>query len=273
MDQYSFKLGSTVITGAAGGIGRSVAMLCASYGSDLALIDRDSDGLSALVLELSNKYPDQTFTSHVLDLSRIDKISAVVDNITKSHNKVGLLINNAGIAMSGTFEELSLDNIDLVMTINFRAQVALIKYLLPNLKKIKGSHIANVSSLFGLVSPAKQSAYSASKFAVRGFSDVIRGELEQYSIGVTTIYPAGVKTNIAKNSVVGDNANAKKAQKESAKFDEKFLKMTPEKAAEIIVKGIIKRKPRVLVGSTAVILDILARLLPGSYIKYINRGM
>ena len=264
MSQFTFTHKTAVVTGGAGGIGQAVAAKLAEKGAHLALIDRNADGLKVVTDRLTAQYPKLKITYYALDLSRLDGVPGVVEKIIADHPKVGLLVNNAGIALNGTIEEISLENFELVLTINFRSQVALVKALLPALKKTKASHIANVSSLFGLVAPAGQSAYASSKFAVRGFSDAIRMELKPYDIGITTIYPAGVKTNIAKNSVQGAGIDAKKAAANNTHF-EKLLKMTPERAAEIIVSGIERKKNRVMVGGVATLFDRIARLLPGSY--------
>lgn len=263
MKHYNFK-GTAVVTGAAGGIGQAVAMLLADKGSDLALIDRNEEGLKAVKEAIVAAHPHAKVTYHPVDLSKLEQIPSAIETIGKSHRHITLLVNNAGIALNGSIEEVSMANFDLVMTINFRAQVVMVKELLPYLKQTKGSHIANVSSLFGLAAAPGQVAYSSSKFAVRGFSDVIRVELEPYRIGVSTIYPAGVKTNIARNSLKGDGLDDKKAQANNNHF-EKLLKMTPEEAAIIIVKGIEKRHPRVLVGGVSKLFDTIARQFPGTY--------
>ena len=140
----------------------------------------------------------------------------------------------------------------------------LVKEFLPYLKQTKGSHIANVSSLFGLVAPAGQVAYASSKFAVRGFTDVLKIELKPYNIGVSTVYPAGVKTNIARNSLKGDHLDEKKASANNDHF-EKLLTMTPENAAAIIVEGIEKRKSRILVGGVVKLFDTISRKFPSTY--------
>ena len=267
---YDFSLGTAVITGATSGIGETLTYKLAEMGTELALIGRSQDKLKKLLDNLKSKYPNIKASYHVIDLVNIDQIPKIAKEIVKKHPNVTLLINNAGIALNGTIEEVSMENFEQVLTVNFRSQVAFVKELLPTLKKTRGSQIANVSSLFGLIGPAGQSAYASSKFAVRGFSDVLRSELKPYRIGVTTVYPAGVKTKIASSSLSGDKINAQKAKQNNENF-EKFLKMTPERAADIIINGIRKRKTRVLIGSSAIILDILARLRPGSYGKVVEK--
>ncbi len=264
MNQYIFKNKTTVLTGGASGIGLALANKLAELGSDLAIIDCNDIALKKVCDDLKSKYPKLEISGYKLDLSKISEIPKTIKKITSDHKRIGLLINNAGIAMGGKIEELSLDDIEQVFTINFRSQVSMIKELLPYLKKIKGSHIANVSSIFGIITPAGQSAYAASKFAVRGFSGVLRQELKNDEIGVSTIFPGGVKTNIAANARIGKYANAEKTKKEAKKF-ESNLTMTPEYAADVIINGIKKRKPLIVIGSMTKFLHLATCLLPAKY--------
>jgi len=264
MDKYIFEGKTAIVTGGTSGIGLATARNLAEKGSNIAIIGRNEVALQEIHDELSAKYPNQKITSHRLDLSDIPSIPNTIKEIAKSHNNIGLLVNNAGIAMAGKFNELSLDDMETVFTINFRSQVAMVKEVMPYLQKTKGSHIANVSSIFGIIAPSGQSAYSASKFAVRGFSEVLRQELKTEGIGVSTIFPGGVKTNIAKNAKVGKFVNPKGVKSGIKKF-EANLTMTPEYAAEIIVNGIEKRKPRIIIGGLTKFLDIMTRILPAKY--------
>lgn len=264
MDRYIFENKTAIVTGGNAGIGKAVAYELAERGSDLAIIGRNKTTIDEICDELSAKYPDQKITGYQLDLSETSKISDVMSKIAHDHKNIGLLINNAGIAMSGTFEELSVDDIETVFNINFKSQIAMTKEVLPYLKKTAGSHIANTSSLFGIITPSGQAAYSASKFAVRGFSEVLRQELKPLGIGVSTIFPGGVKTNIAANAKIGEGVSRKEAKKDEKSF-EANLTMTPEYAAEIIVNGIEKRKVRILIGSSTKFLDFMTRLMPVKY--------
>ncbi|BDP43421.1 acetoin dehydrogenase (plasmid) [Deinococcus aetherius] len=264
MRPYEYAGGTAVLTGAASGIGRALAVDLASRGSHLALIDRDEEGLRTLVARLRPQYPDLKITTHGFDLSRIDEIPALADDVLREHGGLTLLINNAGVALSGSFEQLTLDEFEWVMTINFRAVVAVTKAFLPALLATPDSHVVNVSSLFGLIGPAGQSAYSSSKFAVRGFSEVLRHELAGRGVGVTTVHPGGIRTNIARNARLGSGVGAAEAGAGQREF-ERLLRMDPARAARVILAGVAHREPRVLVGSDAAVLDLLARLLPGSY--------
>lgn len=263
-EKYEFKDKTAIITGGNAGIGKAVAFELAERGSNLAIIGRNIITINEVCDELSTKYPNQKITGYQLDISNFSDIPKVIEEISNDHKKIGLLINNAGIAMGGKFEELSIGDIETVFDINFKSQVVMIKETLPHLKKVKNSHIANVSSVFGIITPAGQSAYAASKFAVKGFSEVLRQELKKYNIGVSTIFPGGVKTNIAANTKIGEGANKDEIKKEAKSFESNFT-MTPEYAAKAIVSGIEKRKVRVLIGSTTKFLDFMTRLLPVKY--------
>lgn len=264
MNRYIFKNKTAIITGGVAGIGKAVAYKLAEKGSNLAIIDLNKAVIDEVCDDLRSKYPKQNITGYQLDVSNFSDIPKVIQHIANDHKKIGLLVNNAGIAMGGKFEELSIKDIETIFDINFKSQVAIIKETLPLLKKIKGSHIANISSVFGIITPAGQSAYAASKFAVRGFSEVLRQELKPLDIGVSTIFPGGVKTNIAANTRIGEGANKDEIKKEAKSFESNFT-MTPEYAAEIIVSGIEKRKVRILIGNTTKFLDFMTRLLPVKY--------
>lgn len=264
MDRYIFEKKTAIITGGNAGIGRAVAYELAERGSDLAIIGRNQTTINEVCDDLNEKYPNQKITGYQLDISDFSNIPIVIKQIASDHKHIGLLVNNAGVAMGGKFEELSVDDIESVFNINFKSQIVMIKEVLPYLKKTKGSHIANVSSLFGIITPSGQSAYSASKFAVKGFSEVLRQELEPLGIGVSTVFPGGVKTNIAANTKIGEGANKNAIQKEAKSF-ESNLTMTPEYAAKVIVNGIEKRKVRILIGATTKFLDFMTRLMPVKY--------
>lgn len=264
MQPYVFAGGTAVLSGAASGIGRALAFDLAARGSHLALIDRDEGGLRTLVARLRPGHPELRISAHPFDLSRTDEIPALADAVLREHPRVTLLVNNAGVALGGAFTQISEGEFDWVLDINFRAVVALTRAFLPALRSGLDSHLVNVSSLFGLMGPAGQSAYSASKFAVRGFTEVLRHELPPLGVGVTAVHPGGVRTNIARNARVGGGVSAAEAQAGQREF-ERLLRLDPAKAATIILRGVEHRQTRVLIGNDARVLDLLARLLPGSY--------
>jgi len=177
---------------------------------------------------------------------------------------VSLLINNAGLALGGTFGQVSAAEFDEIMTVNFGAAVALTRALLPALRSELGAHIVNVSSLYGLIGPVGQSAYASSKFALRGFSEVLRHELAPQGVGVSVVHPGGVNTGIARNARVGSGVSPDEVAAAQHEFG-RLLRLDPAEAARQILWGVETRAPLVIVGSDARILDLLARLRPGTY--------
>ncbi len=176
-----------------------------------------------------------------------------------SHPQIQLLVNNVGVALSGRFDQVTLDELDWVIDINFRATVCLTHILLPALKAEPGSHLANVSSLFGLIAPAGQVAYTASKFAVRRFTEALRHELADNGIGVTSVHPGGIRTRITEPTSIGSGVS--REEKGGREQCANLLTIDPAHAADIIVDGIERRRGRVLIGWSAKISD----LLPGYY--------
>ncbi|MFC4640271.1 SDR family NAD(P)-dependent oxidoreductase [Deinococcus hohokamensis] len=272
MTPSAFAGGVAVLTGAASGIGLALATGLARRGSHLALIDQSAEGLDQLAGVLRAEHPHLHITTHPFDLSQTGAIPDLADEVIKQHRRVTLLINNAGVALGGTFEEISLDEFEWVQSVNFRAVVAMCKAFLPALNSELRAHIVNVSSVYGLAAPEGQSAYAASKFAVRGFSEVLRHELAPRGIGVTVVHPGGVRTNIANSARVasGVRASAQEAEAQRRAMN-RVLRLDPAEAARIILTGVERRSPRVLVGSDARVIDMLVRLRPGTYWNVLRR--
>jgi len=260
-----------VITGAASGIGRAVARSLAARGCNVALADIDEAGLEETARLIGNRV---TVTRHRLDVSNADAIAAFPATIEAAQGGVDILVNNAGVALGGTFEQASEADFDWLMRINFDGVVRMTRAFLPLLKARPEAQLVNVSSLFGLIAPPGQTAYSAAKFAVRGFSEALRNELlaTRSSVGVTVIHPGGIRTGIATSALIADAVPEKLREKHRARFD-KALKMAPERAGEIIVEGIERRRPRVLVGSDAKFAATLERLMPVGYWRLLGRAM
>ncbi len=197
---YVFQGGSAVVTGAASGIGEALSHARADRGSQLALIDRDGDGLEAVTQDLRTNHPRLAVRTYVADLSEIDSLATLTDAVLTDLDTLTLLINNAGVALGGRFDQISMVDFDWVMRVNFVAPVHLTHALLPALKASPGSHLVNVSSVYGLIGPQGQSAYAASKFALRGFTEVLRHELQRAGVGVTVVHPGNVRTKIVENA-------------------------------------------------------------------------
>ncbi|MGB7448783.1 MAG: SDR family NAD(P)-dependent oxidoreductase, partial [Ornithinimicrobium sp.] len=208
--QYSG--GTAVITGAAGGIGEQLAHQLAASGSHLALVDRKAEPLQHLATQLRTSYPRLRISAHPVDLGDGSAVEGLVGDVLDDHDGITVLVNNAGVALAGTFEQLSIADVDWLLRINLHAPIALTKAFLPSLTAHGGGHVVNISSLFGLVAPAGQTAYATSKFGLRGFSEALRSELVDHGVGVTTVHPGGVATRIAADSRTGAGLGPAAAQ-------------------------------------------------------------
>jgi short-subunit dehydrogenase len=264
MRKYSFAGGTAVLTGAASGIGEALAHALAARGSDLVLLDKDADRLTDVGKAVRAAHPTVEVATHVVDLADAAATQGIAERITAEHERITLLVNNAGVALAGRFDEVTLDEFEWVVDINFRAAVRLTHVLLPALKASRGSHIVNVSSLFGLVAPPGQAAYAASKFALRGFTESLRQELAENGVGVTSVHPGGIRTRIAESARVGSGVSVAEHEADRERW-RALLSMDPAKAAAIIVDGIERRRGRVLISWNAYLPDVLARLFPVRY--------
>lgn len=262
--------GVAVVTGAGSGIGRALARQLAVAGSALALADIDEAGLQQTAASLSER--GVQLTTHIVDVSDESAVQALAQDVAARHGRVTLLINNAGVALHGRFEEISLDDLRWLMGINFWGVVYGVKYFLPLLKKEPRAHIVNISSVFGIVAPAGQSAYSASKFAVRGFTEALRHELEGTSVFVSCVHPGGIRTPIARRARLGANTPSASRDETVARFD-RLTPTMPDAAAARILQGVERREPRILIGRDARQIDVLQRLRPGTYWKVLARRM
>lgn len=261
-----------VVTGAGSGIGRALALHLAARGCDLALADIKPDGLSETVAQIVAAGKARIrVTTHIVDVSDWSAVERFAGEVAERHGDAQLLINNAGVALGGTFSEVTLEDFAWLMGINFWGEVYCCKAFLPILLRQPAAHIVNLSSVFGLVAPPGQAAYSSSKFAVRGFSESLRGELRDTPIRVSCVHPGGVRTNIARNARVR-NIDPELA-KAGAEYFERTLRMPPAQAAAIIVRGVERDQPRILVGNDARLLDTLARLVPEKMSDILSRGV
>lgn len=257
MKDFSNKV--AVITGAGSGIGRSLALQLAQYGAQLALSDIDADS----VAETANRCraAGAKAVSYRLNVADRTAVYAHTDQVRDEFGTVNLLFNNAGVALSAEVIDVAWEDFDWLMNINFWGVVHGTKAFLPHLLDSNDGHIINISSVFGLLAVPSQSAYNAAKFAVRGFTESLRQELRaaRHPVGVTCVHPGGIKTNIAVNSRgVADHEQARK------QFDR--IAMThPDAAARIILRGVQKDRPRVLVGPDARLVDAVTRFIGPPY--------
>lgn len=262
MDRFDFTRGTAIVTGAASGIGEQLAHALARRGSALALVDRDGERLER-VAEAVGPISGRPLTCYVADLADDMATHALGDKLAAAHPDTTLLVNNAGVALGGTFEQVSEAEFDWVLAVNLRAVVTLTRALLPVLRANPGSHLVNVSSLFGLIAPAGQVAYATSKFAVRGFTEALRAELAG-EVGVTVVHPGGIRTRIAETARVAAAAPAAQEAAGKAAFA-RLLTYPPERAAEQIAAAVEDRRPRLLIALSARVPDVIARLAPARY--------
>jgi NADP-dependent 3-hydroxy acid dehydrogenase YdfG len=258
-----------VITGAGSGIGRATALALARRGCHLALADISIEGLKETAWMLSTL--GVRVTTHPLDVADRAAVRALPAAVTDAHKRVDLLVNNAGVALGGSFEQVDEDDFDWLMDINFNGVVRMTRAFLPLLRASDQARIVNVSSIYGIVSPPGQAAYSASKFAVRGFSNALRHELEGSTVGVSVVHPGGVATSIARNARVPRDAPADEIAR-GRKLSEKLLRMAPDTAGEIIARGIERRQARILVGNDARFVSFLERLAPVAYWRILKKA-
>jgi NAD(P)-dependent dehydrogenase (short-subunit alcohol dehydrogenase family) len=259
---------TAVITGAGGGIGRAIAVSLARRRCHLALADIDEAGMVGTE-ELARPYGVRV-SRHRLDVADRAAVAGFPALVAAEHEGAHLLVNNAGVALGGTFEQVSEEDFEWLFEINFWGVVRMTRAFLPLLRASGDARIVNLSSVFGLVAPPEQVAYAASKFAVRGFSEALRHELEGSGVGVTVVHPGGVATSIAARARVPKGVSEEEVVRRHERF-RKLLRLPPEVAGETIVRGVERRQSRVLVGSDAKLLSVIVRLLPVSYWKVVAR--
>ncbi len=269
----TFNSKVAAITGAGSGIGRALALNLAKQGCDLALSDVDESGLS-VTAEKARKIGVEV-SEKKLDVSDRDAVFAWADEVVDHHGHVDVIFNNAGVALSGTVAGLSIEDYEWIMNINFWGVIYGTKAFLPHLE-VSGGHIVNISSIFGLTSQPFMSGYNASKFAVRGFTEALRQDLEitGSTVSCTCIHPGGIKTNIAKSSRMSESMNSvtgMSKEQAAAKFEKMFIH-TADKAAETILAGVLKNKRRVLIGTDARFFDMAVRLAPTGYQKLFTKA-
>ncbi len=264
MQRFTVAGRTCVITGAAGGIGAALALNLAGRKAVLVLVDKDADGL-ARVAGGCREVGASAVDTYVIDLSDGGDRLDLAAEVAARHGGADLLVNNAGVTLSGTFEQNRMADFDWLLEINLHAVIRMTKAFLPQLLDRPGSHVVNVSSLFGLIAPPGQVAYVTSKFGVRGFSEALRHELAPRGVGVTVVHPGGVRTNIAASArLSGPDPDGTQAE-QARRFAEAALTMPPEEAARLIVAAIQARRPRLVISRLAKAADVLARLMPGRY--------
>jgi short-subunit dehydrogenase len=257
---------AAAVTGAASGIGRALALELAARGCDLALADRDEAGLQDAAAEIARRHPAKV-TVHRVDVGEPAQIAQFAEAATAAHPGLNILINNAGVALMGEFRELDQADMDWLMNINFWGVVHGTRAFLPHLARQREAHIVNLSSIFGIIAPPGQTAYVAAKFAVRGFSESLRHELQiaNSPVQLSVVHPGGIATGIARNSRMGAGVTDNARRTDAIERFEALAKTTPHAAALRIIAGIEKNRPRILIGNDARAMDLLQRLRPAGY--------
>lgn len=259
---------TTVITGAASGMGAEVARELDRRGARLALLDRNAEGLAALASSLTGS----AHTTHVIDLTDDDAVFALAGVIEASHPHVQALITCAGSSMLGDIDQLTMAEMRWLMDVNLWGTVNVTKALLPALRREPAAHVTHLVSIYGLAAPAGRIPYAMSKYAVRGFTEALRHELEGSDVSVGAIYPAGVKTGIILHGRYAASIDPAVAQR-AAQAQAAMYHTEPADAARRIVEATVARRPRTMVGREARLVDVLARLTPNGYWRFMRRPL
>lgn len=258
------------ITGTGSGIGRALAVALAQRGCALSISDVQQETLEETATLL--KSYSVHVTTHIVDVSDKEAVSNYAKTTLQEHGHIDIVINNAGVALVDTVENMRYEDFEWLMNINFWGVVYGTKAFLPFLQQRKQSYIVNISSLFGLIAVPSQSAYNASKFAVRGFTEALRMECAQSPVSVSCVHPGGIQTNIVRSGRFRQSMQDNTTHEDlTHRFEQKMAATTAEQAAEIIIRGMLKKKSKILVGSDAKWLDRLQRWFPVGYQKIIQR--
>ncbi|WP_314094050.1 SDR family oxidoreductase [Microbacterium foliorum] len=268
MKRLALAGSTTVITGAANGMGAQIARILAADGVHLALIDHDADALATVVAAL----PPTTVTAHVVDLRDDEAVLAAAADISAAHPRISALITCAGSSMLGTLDQLTMEEMRWLADVNLWGTVSITKALLPSLRASRAAHITHLASIYALAAPAGRIPYALSKYAVRGFSEALRHELEGTTVTVGAVYPAGVRTGIILHgryaAAIDPAVAARAAEAQAAMYHTE-----PADAAAAIVRATVRRRARTMVGREARLVDVLVRLAPAAYWRVMRRPL
>ena len=253
------------ITGAGSGIGRALAVAFAEAGSRLALSDVDEEGLGETRTALGEVGVD-AHTARV-DVSEREEVEAWASEVVGAFGVVDVVVNNAGVGMTASLAETRDEDLRWIMGINFWGVVHGCNAFLPHLAARPEAHLCNVASVFSLFTYPGAGAYCASKFAVRGYTQVLAQELAGTPVEVSCVMPAGVRTQISRNARYPDSVSSEERAADHERFEKVLARTTPEKAAQVIVGGIRRGQPRIRVGPDAFVFDWLARAFPNGMQK------
>ncbi|KQO62516.1 acetoin dehydrogenase [Methylobacterium sp. Leaf87] len=264
---FDLKGRTALVTGAGSGIGRAIAVSLAGRGCNLALADVNEAGLTETAQPLAGPV---RVTRHRLDVADREAVAALPATVAAAHGGLDLLVNNAGVAMAGAFAQVSEADFEWLIEINFWGVVRMTRAFLPMLETAPEARIVNLSSLYGLIAPPGQTAYAASKFAVRGFSQALAHELAGGTVGVTVVHPGGVATSIADSARATAALSAEELER-GRRIANSLLTMPPARAGDIIVRGVERRRRRIIIGNDAKIASLIERLMPVSYWGLLSR--
>ncbi len=255
-----------VVTGAASGIGRALALRLGDLGARLALSDIQEEALEETARMARERGAAEVHTQK-LDVADREAFYAYADTVAEHFGAVHLVVNNAGVALGATVKEMSIEDIEWLMGINFWGVVYGTKAFLPHLERAGEGHIVNVSSVFGIIAVPTQGAYNASKFAVRGFTEALRQELEIEGspVSCTSVHPGGIKTNIARNARMVSKSTLGHDTESAADNFEKIARTTPDEAARVILEAVKNNDRRLLIGADARLIDATQRAFPTLY--------
>jgi butyryl-CoA dehydrogenase len=272
MKTFQGRVGA--ITGAGSGIGRAVATELARRGAEVALCDVDEVGLAETAAQL--RPTGARVSTQRVDVADREAVEDWAGKVVADHGKVNLIVNNAGVALGANVETMSYEDLEWLMGVNFWGVVHGTKAFLPHLRAADEGHIVNISSVFGMVGIPSQSAYNAAKFAVRGFTEALRIELDSDGgkVSCTTVHPGGIKTNIARNGRFDEVTMKTLGQDPDVLIEktEKAFMTSPDKAAKVILDGVARNKRRVFIGPDAQLFKAMALLPPGVYQNVIRLG-
>ncbi len=264
----SLKNKVAVITGAGSGMGRALTELLANSGCHLAICDVDGEDLKE-TQELITA--DIRLSGSVVDVSDLQQVEAFAERVISEHGRVNLVFNNAGVSVTGLAEQMPLEDFQWLMNVNFWGVVYGCRAFLPYLRQVDEAAIINTSSIFGTIAVPTQSAYNASKFAVRGYTYSLRQELEETHIGVSCVQPGGVKTRIVSKSRYIPADNKSPTKDDMAVNFEAAASLSAAEAAEIILDGVLQNKAQILVGKDAKYISWIERFAPTGYMNLITR--
>ena len=252
-----------VVTGAGSGIGRALAAELTRRGANLAISDWNADSVAETARMIEGRGTKVLTDS--FDVSDRAAFEAHAERVFEEFGRADIVINNAGVSLAAQVATMTYEDLEWVVDIDFWGVVHGTKAFLPHILERGDGAIVNVSSVYGLFGVPTQSGYNAAKFAVRGFTEALQQEVAGTDVVVTRVHPGGIKTNIVRHGRMRESIEAGGDAEQMAQQFENAVRTTPERAAEIIVNGLVKRKPRILIGPDAVMLDLLVRLLPVRY--------